>query len=353
MQLFTPIQYLQIDIASNFGLDREDWNVRIKWTQDNEHQFDAVIAAAEVLRGKPHTLMTKADSPALFYAGIKAYKQALRGEAITYPISLDATASGAQLLSCLIGCEKSAKLCNVLDAGFRADLYTGSYQGMTKRMALPANIARSEVKNAIMTWLYGSTAEPKKLFGEGEALQCFYETMFEDAPGISQLNMDLLSLWNPNVLSNDWVLPDNFHVHVKIMGDETMECEFLNTPYAILRKVNQPQERGLSIGANTTHSVDGMVVREMGRRCTYNPVHMSYLREAIEEGLYVATPSKNRANDILVQTLWDHYQTSGFLSARILENLDELNLALVDVVVIWRMLNTLPKKPFPMLSVHD
>ena len=32
MQEFTGLQYLMIDIASHFGLDKKDWNVRLEWT---------------------------------------------------------------------------------------------------------------------------------------------------------------------------------------------------------------------------------------------------------------------------------------------------------------------------------
>lgn len=80
MQLFTPLDYLRIDIANNYGHDKEDWDVRIAWFNAHEHELEA--------------LMKGADSPALYYAGVQAYRDVKQGKPIGYPISLDATASG-------------------------------------------------------------------------------------------------------------------------------------------------------------------------------------------------------------------------------------------------------------------
>lgn len=79
-QKFTGKQYLQIDIANNFGLDKKNWNQRLAWFQENEDNLE--------------NLIKQADEPALFYAGVQAWRATQRGEATGYPISLDATSSG-------------------------------------------------------------------------------------------------------------------------------------------------------------------------------------------------------------------------------------------------------------------
>lgn len=79
-QRYTGKQYLQIDIANNMGLDKEDWDTRISWFNANE--------------GKLHELVKEAEEPALMYAGILAYEEMLAGNPVSYPVSLDGTASG-------------------------------------------------------------------------------------------------------------------------------------------------------------------------------------------------------------------------------------------------------------------
>ena len=134
-QTFSGMQYLKIDTANNFGLDKEDWNTRIDW-------FDQV-------EGDLENLIKDAEEPALFYASVQAYRKAKRSEPVSHPISLDATASGIQILACLTGCRKSALLCNVVDAGRRMDAYTALYSSMLVRVGESAKIERKDVKQAV------------------------------------------------------------------------------------------------------------------------------------------------------------------------------------------------------------
>ena len=335
MQLFSGKQYLQIDVANNFGLDKEDWDTRLDWFAQTEGDLEHLVKDAE--------------EPALFYASVEAYRKAQRGEAIAYPISLDATASGLQILAVLTGCRKSALLCNVVDAGKRMDAYTALYHLMLSRVGEAAKIERSDVKKAVMTAFYQSKAVPKRVFGEGPLLQQFYATVSEEAPGAWELNESMAALWNPNAFSNDWVLPDGFNVHVKIMDSVNETIHFLNEPFDVSHRENKPMKEGRSLGANATHSIDGMVVREMNRRCNYNPVTIARLTDDV----FSKNMSMNRPRDQKVTELWKHYERSGFLSARILSYLDRDNAGHVDPQTIMKMISHLPKKPFEVLSIHD
>lgn len=340
MQLFSGLEYLKIDVASKFGLDKKSWDDRIMWFDQNENELDSLVK--------------KAEEPALFYAGVQAYRAASKGEAIGYPISLDATCSGLQLLACLTGDRSASLLCNVLDAGYRADAYTGVYQMMVNLIGEDAKIKREDTKEAIMTAFYGSTAVPKKVFGEGQLLQVFEEVMNEVAPGPWELNKVFLDVWDDNALSHDWVMPDNFHVHIKVMNLEHDTVNFLNEPFDVMRKVNSPVKEGRSLSANAIHSLDGMVVREMARRCSYDQDKVTRVRELIEHESYHCPVVPNPCPDTqMVQILWDHYEASGYLSARILDHLRAWNWAIVMPNVIHELVDSLPAKPFDLITIHD
>ncbi len=342
MQLFSGMEYLKIDIANNFGnnLDKENWDTRIHWFNNHELQLDNLIKQAE--------------EPALFYAGVQAWHKASRGEASGYPISLDATSSGIQLLACLTGDRKAAQLCNVVDTGKREDAYVGLYQSMINKLGDTAKIDRKETKQAIMTSFYNSSAIPKKIFGEGKLLDIFYETMAEEAPGAWELTETMLAIWDSSKLIYEWVMPDNFHVKIKVMAGVSENIHFLNQPFEVYYTVNEPMEGGRSLGANGTHSIDGMLVREMERRCNYNPERWHDIENIIgDEDYKDITPSRNRENDKTVLTLWDHYLDSGFLSARIMEYLDINNMGLINPKAIQFLLDNRPIKPFEVLSIHD
>lgn len=337
-QQFSAREYLQIDIANNFGLDKKNWDDRLAWFKEHEHCL--------------MDLVKQAETPALYYAGVKAWEAVQRGEPIGYPISLDATASGFQCLAALTGDRSAVQLCNVVDTGKREDAYTVVYNFMMAVLGEDSKIDRDAVKSAIMTALYGSKAEPKKVFGKGKLLKTFYAVMNHLAPGAWKLNEAFLAMWNPEALINSWVLPDNFHVHVKVMNQEEETVHFLNKPYSTFRTVNAPKEDGRSLGANTIHSVDGMIVREMARRCDYDPAQVQYLYEVLET--YSEHPAEEDNVSLkMVQTLWQHYLDSGYLSARIMDYLHADTVHLVDREVVKELLDSLPKKPFKVLSIHD
>ncbi|RWB40543.1 MAG: hypothetical protein EOQ44_25105 [Mesorhizobium sp.] len=337
MQTFTGKEYLQIDIANSFGYDKQDWSDRLAWFQTNEHQL--------------HALVNQAEEPALFYAGILAWEKTKEGKPSSYPISLDATCSGIQILAALAGDRKAAEICNVVDTGHREDAYVSIYQDMVNTIGDTAKIDRKLTKKAIMTSFYGSTAQPKEVFGEGTLLQVFYDTMQVNAPGAWEINETMLAIWDENALVNEWVLPDNFHVVVKVMGTVTEQVHFMNEPFEISYQTNMPIKGGRSLGANMVHSIDGMMVREMQRRCNYDPAKIQELTRLLDAG--AAGRNTHRYQDKLLLTLLDRFRQSGFFSARMLDLIDLENIGLVGHAHVRNLIASLPKKPFEVISVHD
>jgi hypothetical protein len=336
MQHFSGSDYLKMDIASNFGLDKMDWDDRINWTQENHAHLEDLVSQAE--------------TPALYFAGVQALRKTEAGQPTGYPISLDAPASGLQLLACLTECRASASLCGVVSTGHRPDAYTTIYQAICQTLGTVGRITRTDTKMAIMTSLYSSRRIPREVFGEGEQLEVFYATMKEMAPGAWALNEALQALWQPYATSHDWTLPDNFHVHVKVEGHEDHYVQFLNAPIPIRLKVEKGTKTGQSISPNIIHSTDGMVVREMTRRCSYDSARLEALRTA---SLTQDGTRTDRPQDRLLATLLSHHRASGFLSARTLDLIDGENIGLVDRKVLASLIDSLPRKPFPIISIHD
>lgn len=358
MQTFTGKEYLKIDIANNFGLDKKTWNERIDWFDRHEDRLMEVLP--------------QAADPALYFAGVTAWQDIKADKPSGYPVSLDATSSGMQILAALTGDRKAAELCNVVNVlkkvkgqrldfspeaeAERRDGYTVIYQAMLQSLGESAKITREKTKEAIMTALYGSRAVPKEVFGEGMLLKVFEDTMQSLAPAVWDLNEAFIEMWDSNATINSWVLPDNFHVHVKVMSRVMETVHFMNKPYETFRTVNMPMDEGRSLGANTTHSIDGMIVREMVRRCNYDAAKVQAIRQYIEylsgdNELTVVFDDDENAD--MVRTLWAHYEESGYLSARIIDHLNLHNLHLVQHSVILELLDSLPAKPFEVLAVHD
>ncbi|MFA7188508.1 MAG: DNA-directed RNA polymerase [Sphaerochaetaceae bacterium] len=337
-QTFTGKEYLKIDIANSYGLDKKSWNERLTWFDNNSHHL--------------LDLIKEAKEPAMYFAGINAFKAAERGEASGYPISLDATASGFQILAVLTGDRSAAELCNVVDTGDREDAYTVIYEMMVRALGESSVISRERTKDAILTALYGSTAVPKDVFGTGTLLNVFYDVMKTVAPAAWELNETYLSIWNPEAYSYSLVMPDNFHAKWKVMGKVKETVHFLNEPFDVFTEVNMPTEGGRSLGANSTHTFDGMIVREMVRRCDYDPAVIIRCINAMDNCHIIEEPKEDK-DSRMVQTLWDHYKKTGYLSARILDHIQVHNAMLVDHKDIWELIDSLPEKPFQILTVHD
>lgn len=190
------------------------------------------------------------------------------------------------------------------------------------------------------------------MFGEGKLLQTFVDTMTNLAPAAWALNQVFLDIWDSTVLSHDWVLPDNFHVHIPVMGTIKEKVNFFNKPYEVVTKVNMPKEKGRSIGANVTHSIDGFLVRELTRRCDYKPDQLNRIQSMIFN-CWDKNELQDTNNNRMLETLWFHYLDSGYLSARILDYITEDNISYIDRSVIQELIDSFPAKPFKVMSIHD
>lgn len=349
METFSGMQYLQMDIASSFGLDKKTWKERLDWFEQNKsrHEF---ATGPELI-----TFCHEAEEPAQALAGILAYRASKFGQPTGYLCGLDATASGCQLLALLAGDEAAGAICNLIATGRREDAYVAVHERIDSLLGSSSQILRKAVKSALMTHLYGSKREPKITFGEGTPeLAAFYQAIDDLLPGADQLNRDLISLWNPEALQHAWTLPDGFEVVVKVMATVTHEVEFLGKSFKVYEEVNMSQEQGLSLGANIIHSIDGMVVREMNRRCNYTLDKVNRVMDMLDRS--VVGTSVGRDKDIQLLRLIELEDATGFLSAAMLEYIDHENAGHIGPILhdkLIDLVNSMPDVAFPVICIHD
>ena len=249
MKQFTALQYLKMDIASSYGMDKLNWEDRLAWFEEYE----------PVLEG----MLPKAESPCLMKSGIEAYYLTLMGKPTTHLVSLDATASCLQLIGVITKDIKTCTASNVISTGNREDPYTLLNNTLSK--ILGYTTSRADAKQAVMTTCFGSVYEPQQLYGEHYPQ--FLKGMDEEFPLVSSYLRLTKSIWNPNALSHTWTLPDGHTASPmsrnKFNFQTTYQGETININY----NVNGAKDKSVSLSANAIHSIDGYIVREMVKRC--------------------------------------------------------------------------------------
>jgi hypothetical protein len=334
MQTLTGTEYLMAEIACKHDktMEKKTWDERLA-------HFRSMMEGSPKLE----TLTKKASDPIGLRAALIAWNDTAEGKASGYMISLDACSSGLQLLSLLVSCPQSFDLCGGIQ-----DECVDSYTTIYKAMKLEGLLTRKQVKNAIMTSFYGSTAMPENTFGEHIIL--FYETIEAMAPGAWDLNKGLQELWDEvDGSTYSWEMPDNFHACIETQDKVLSHFKFLDIDYSINVKINSRPDFHKGLGPNIIHGVDGFVVREMFRRCMFSTPHTSNIMMWASED----DNTSDGKSAPIVKELWDNYLRTGFLSVRILDYLHKDTLGLVDVNIITDLILTLPSAPFELVSVHD
>lgn len=262
---YLPIEYLCIDIANAFGLDKELFEDRIQWVKDHVNELEELLD-------------TVSEDKCAYIKAVLALRAVQRGEDVGHLISLDATNSGIQIMSAITGCRKGAEITNLLPINKRYDGYgeiTNEMNNIFKSHgADEIKIPRKDAKDAVMTSGYGSRATPKEIFGEGETLEVFYDACFNKAEGAFTLMDILINAWQPFALAHSWVLPDLFVTNIKVMEKKEVRIEVDELNHATFTtyiKENEGSKRGVSLVANTIHSIDAYLLRNIIRRCNYNP----------------------------------------------------------------------------------
>lgn len=351
MQTFTGWQYLLIDAANAYGLDKDTFDVRIQYIESNLDDLEA--------------LADKADNKALYLKAVQAIRKAQKGIPTGHLVGLDGVCSGMQIMSAITGCEAGGRATGLIDTGKRPDAYTEVTQTMNQMLPSGIEVQRDRAKRATMTSLYGSKAEPKKLFGEDTPeLHAFYEAMTTVAPGAWTLLHVLMDSWQVNALSHEWKLPDGFDARIKVMQqcEVRIEVDELDhSTFTYYYDENIGSEKGISLAANVVHSIDAYVLRSVHRRCNYD-------REVIENVdtlLSIANTHRHLGGntdahpiqDPKVGYYVDLWEQSGMVDAAILPHLNAYNVLQLPQEMLRGLLkltsSMLAYQPFEVVAIHD
>ncbi|WP_269519490.1 DNA-directed RNA polymerase [Alteromonas sp. BMJM2] len=335
MELFTGKQYVKIALANAFGLDKELFQTRLDWVETKS--MDEL-----------HALVHDADEPAIYLGALLALEDAEAGRPSGFMVGLDACSSGVQIMGAMMNCEVTCKSTGLIDTGRRADIYSDVTNVMNQSPNISVNIPRKEVKPALMTHFYGSTEQPKIIFGEDTPeLEAFYASLNSVAHGATIAMEHLLGAWQPYADEHRWSLPDGFVAVCPVTEkvDKRIEVDELDhSTFTHRFEIVNGQEKGLSIAANVVHSIDGMLVREMNRRCNYDPNMLKATKYDIEN--YWAKNGKHPkpSNEFVSLRLAEKFMFMELLMSDFEEELEELHRLIVQ---------SLAHKSFPVKCVHD
>ena len=371
MQTFTGIEYLKIDVANNFGLDRLTYQERIDWFNTNIN-FSPETTSTDIIEW---ITVNQPKEPELFFASVQAYVKYLNDEPSGYMVSFDATASGIQIMSALTGDYTGMLGTNLVDEDTRYDVYTELYDITKDRFKViyqeDLSISRNNIKAAIMVMMYGGS---KSIMGKIDNDKRVYDLLMEvckkfinGAYGIRQC---VLKCIDKETSIYEWVTPDGFNVSNPIL------VQYFEERYTDLGKIKikykdlgiDPYYKGNV--ANLIHSLDGTLMREVISRCNYNLNQVQKVKGLLE--LFKDTEpfiydrvieqiGESKENTILEELMNLHNETN-FVSVRILDYInndeDAVNVILTkDIKYVDSLIdlcNTLLKyKPFEVVCTHD
>lgn len=350
MKTFSGFDYLLIDAANSFGLDKLLFEERIQWGREHLDELES--------------LTDKAESAYLYMKSVAAIRKAQQGIPTGHLVALDAVCSGMQIMSAITGCLSGARATGLVDPNRRADAYTELTQRMQVILGNHFNVSRADAKASLMTSFYGSKEQPKLIFGEDtEELAAFYRACMEMAPGATTLLQELLDTWQPYALVHEWKLPDGYDARVKVMQKEDCRIEVDELDHASFTYeyyVNKGSKHGLSNVANVVHSIDAFILREMVRRCNHKGLNLKAYSNWIEAALLERSMGCTVHTEPLEgehRYFVEQYERSGMPTAAILPWLNAANVHDLPTALLHdlkRMLNAMQGyKAFPVVTIHD
>ena len=122
---------------------------------------------------------------------------------------------------------------------------------------------------------------------------------------------------------------------------------------------NEPEERGISLPANVTHSVDAYVLRSLVRRCNYNPKLVKYTLDIIEIELLERGLDCGREYylDLELDRIISLYHKTNMVDMVVINYLTAENIYQVPTEYLKKLTRLLTQvlthEPFELITTHD
>lgn len=267
------LEWLQIDIANTFGLDKEFFEDRIKWVLENDEFLEA--------------LEDEAESPQQYKNAVKALRDHQGDRDVHHYMYLDCSNQALQIYAVVTGCLDTAKICNL--GGF-----DGKMNDAYSEIAVELNkifeskcFKRYNCKKPLMTTLYGKRKagsvissqmeledfdEYTKLgIDEDSIVPAFQETMEKLAPRAMNAMAKIQDLNSEYIGQYFWELPDGFKVKYDVKSKVSFEgkrtsARGVSFSYSHETEVYRPSKFNAGMAPNVIHSIDGYIARELIRR---------------------------------------------------------------------------------------
>lgn len=348
--LYSAIDYLCIDIANCYGLDKDLFEDRIQWVKNNVNQLESLVEDA--------------DDKYQYIKAVHALREVIKGNATGHTVGLDAICSGISLMSAMTGCIKGCKATGLIDTGKRPDAYTQVTEEMNKLLQKQGYgtvlIPRKDAKAAMMTRGYGSSNKPEEIFGKKTPeLYAFQDACNIVAPEAFKLMQAMIDAWQKNALKHSWYMPDGFAVQLKTVEtiEKTLRIDELeDLAITVYVKENVGLEKSVALAAHLAHSVDAYVLRTMQRKCSYDKKLVTKTLSLITSHLITPMEEFEDMPEKLEELL-ALYDVTNLVDVNIINYITETTIGHIPTAFLKRLNPVLEQMlhwgSFDVLTVHD
>lgn len=333
MQHFTGIEYLAMDIAKNMDKNQEKstWEERLSYVEQNILPVITPCSSNEELA----LLSKQGDNPEEAFLGLVALRDTANGVPTNISVSLDATASGLQILAAIsgdfLGCAWTNLINETDEQDFCYDIYSELFReiGETK-------FTRKQLKYALMVYFYGGyTAALEHLNNDKEAYAKMEKAVKAYFPQMYVLRQRLLDTIDPAVTEYRWNAPDGFEVITQTFSKVNVRVG----EFSFIAKVQGQDPHFKGTLANFAHTLDGYICREIIRRCNYEPKVLQRAKVILEKGIGLFP---------LQEPI--HLNAGIFGNKKLVKRIANSTIRDEALELVNSMLSY---KPFPVLPVHD